>query len=219
MPAKTAVPAVARSRPARKSSDGFGDLAQALIRHLEHADFVGRPEAVLHRPHDAEMVAAIALERHHRVDHVLDHARTGDLAVLGDVADEDDDGAGGLGEADQRLRAAAHLRHRAGRRFHRLGPHGLDRIDDGERRRPPLRQGRDDVLDVGLGGEFDGRLAEPQTLGAQTHLRHRLFARDIGHPMALVGERGGGLRQQRRLADARIAADAGSPSRARSRRR
>ena len=32
---------------------------------------------------------AVALEREHRVDHVLDHARAGDLAVLGDMADED----------------------------------------------------------------------------------------------------------------------------------
>jgi hypothetical protein len=39
------------------------------------------------------MVAAFALEIEHRVDHVLDHARAGDLAVLGDVADEHDRGA------------------------------------------------------------------------------------------------------------------------------
>jgi hypothetical protein len=34
------------------------------------------------------MVAAFALEREHGVDHVLDDARSGDLPVLGDVADE-----------------------------------------------------------------------------------------------------------------------------------
>ena len=35
------------------------------------------------------MVAALALEIEHRVDHVLEHARAGDRAFLGDVADED----------------------------------------------------------------------------------------------------------------------------------
>jgi hypothetical protein len=39
----------------------------------------------------------------HGVDHVLDHARAGDLAVLGDVADQDDGGARTLGVADQEL--------------------------------------------------------------------------------------------------------------------
>ena len=82
-----------------------GDLAQAAAGHLEHADLVGRTEAVLHRAQDAELVRAFAFEREHRVDHVLDHARAGDLAVLGDVADQDDGGAGALGEADQHLRA------------------------------------------------------------------------------------------------------------------
>ena len=50
------------------------------------------------------MVALVALEGGDGVDHVLDHAGAGDLAVLGDVADEDDGRAGGLGEADQGLR-------------------------------------------------------------------------------------------------------------------
>ena len=44
------------------------------------------------------------------VDHVLDDAGAGDLAVLGDVADQDHAGAGGLGVADERLRRSAHLR-------------------------------------------------------------------------------------------------------------
>ncbi len=71
-----------------------GDLAQAEAGHLEHADLVGRPEPVLHRAQDAELLRAFALERQHRIDHVLDHAGAGDLAVLGDVADQDDRGAG-----------------------------------------------------------------------------------------------------------------------------
>ncbi len=51
---------------------GVGDLAQTQAGHLEHADLVGRPEAVLHRAQDAELMRAFALERHHGIDHVLD---------------------------------------------------------------------------------------------------------------------------------------------------
>ena len=110
MPAKTAVPGVARSRPARNSADGFGTSAQAAVGHLEDADLVGRAEAVLDGAQDAEMVAGIALERDDGVDHVLDHARAGDLAVLGDVADEDHGRAGASwrsGSAPGRCRAPA----------------------------------------------------------------------------------------------------------------
>ena len=183
----------------------IGDLAQARAGHLEHADLVGRAEAVLHRAQDAELVRAFALEREHRIDHVLDHARAGDLAVLGDVADQDDGRARALGEADQRLRRAAHLRHRAGRGLDRVGPHGLDRVDDDEARRLAFRQRGDDVLDRGLGGEFDRRIAQAQPLGAQPHLADRLFARDIDGALAGARQRRGGLDQQRRFADAGIA--------------
>ena len=135
MPANTAVPGEPRSRSDRNSSDGLATSRKPAAGHLEHADLVGRAEAVLHRAQDAELMRAFALERQHRVDHVLDHARAGDLAVLGDVADQDDGGAGALGEADQRLRGAAHLRDGAGRGLDRVGPHGLDRIDHDEARR------------------------------------------------------------------------------------
>ena len=94
---------------------GIGDLAQAAAGHLEHADLVGRPEPVLHRPQDAEEMGAFALEGEHGVDHVLDDARPRDLAVLGDMADQDDRRAGAFGEANQHLGRAAHLAHRAGR--------------------------------------------------------------------------------------------------------
>ena len=63
-------------------------LGETAVAHLEHADLVGRPEAVLDRAQDAELVAALALEVEHRVDHVLEHTWPGNLAVLGDMADE-----------------------------------------------------------------------------------------------------------------------------------
>ena len=46
----------------------------------------------------------------------------------------------------------------------------------------------------------------PQPLGAQAHLRDRLLAGDIDRAVAGARQRGGGLDQQRRFADAGIAA-------------
>ena len=148
---------------------------------------------------------AFALERQHRVDHVLDHAGAGDLAVLGDVADENDGRAGSLGKADERLRRAAHLGHRAGRGLDHVRPHGLDGIDDDEAGRLALRERGDDVLNRGFRREFDRGVAEPEPLGAQPHLRHGLFAGDVDGAVAGAGERRGGLNQQGRFADAGVA--------------
>ena len=52
---------------------GVGDLAQAVAVHVEDADLVGRPEAVLGCAQDAEGVAAVALKIEHRIDHMLQH--------------------------------------------------------------------------------------------------------------------------------------------------
>ena len=196
-----------RIAPFEKQRRGVGHLGEPLARHLEHADLVGGAEAVLHRTQDAEMMRAVTLEGGHGIDHVLDHARPGDLPVLGDMAHENHRRAAGLGVADQMLGARTHLRDRARRRFHRIGPHGLDRIDHDQCRHRTLRERRDDVLDIGLGGEFHRALGQPHPLGAQPHLPHRLLARNIGDAAPRIGERRRSLHQERGFADSRITAD------------
>ena len=152
-------------------------------------------------------MAALALEIEHGVDHVLDHARAGDLAVLGDMADEDDRGAGLLGVADQRLRGGAHLGDRARRRIGEVGPQRLDGIDDDERRRLVGGERRQDVLDAGLGGELAPALRSApgarRAAGSAPPPPRRRHRRPAGR----LGQRAGRLQQQRRLADAGIAAD------------
>ena len=180
---------------------------QAALGHLEHADLVGRAEAVLDRAQDAELVAAVALEVEHRVDHVLEHAGPGDLAVLGDVADQEQGRAAALGEADQLVRAAAQLGDRAGRRLDAVDVHGLDRIDDQQARRAQMVEGRQDVAHRGRGGDLERRLGAAEAGGAQADLVDRFLAADVGDLGAGGGERGAGLEHERRLADAGIAAD------------
>ena len=75
---------------------GVADFGQALAGHLEQADLVGRPEAVLDAADDAVGVKAIALEVDDGIDDVLDDLGPGQRAGLGDVADDDDGGAGRL---------------------------------------------------------------------------------------------------------------------------
>src|SRR5258707_9947089 len=49
--------------------------------------------------------------------------------------------------------------------------------------------------------------SQTEALGAQPHLRHRLLARDVDRTMPGLRQRCGGLDQQGRFTDARIARD------------
>ena len=153
--AQTHEPAAPPGRSARNAADGLRDLAQAAAGHLEHAELGGAAEAVLAGAQEPERALVVAVERQHRVDEVLEHARAGELAVLGDVPDEHDRRAVQLGEADQLRRA---LRGSAptlpGRPSARVAVDGLDRVDHDRRElagERELARGREDRLDARLG--------------------------------------------------------------------
>ena len=91
-------------------------------------------------------------------------------------------------------------------------------VDDGERGRPPLRQGGDDVLDVGLGGKFDlrRRARGARRAGAPAPPPLRPRCRRRARPAGPSRRRPA---SERRLADAGIAADQDRRAAAQSRRR
>ena len=170
----------AASRSARNRAEGLATSARPALGHLEDADLVGRAEAVLDRAQDAELVAALALEVEHGVDHVLEHARAGDLAVLGDVADQHHGDAARLAKADQLVGGGAHLGDRAGRAVERVDPHGLDRIDDDQRRAArPSSVVEDVARRWSRLASWTAASAEAEAAGAQADLVDRLLAGDV----------------------------------------
>ena len=60
---------------------------------------------------------------------------------------------------------------------------------------------------------WTGALGEAEAGGAQTHLGGRFLARHVDDARSRSGDRGAGLDEQRRLADARLAADQGRRAR------
>jgi hypothetical protein len=94
--------------------------------HGEHADLVRAAEPVLGGAQDAILMAALAFEAQHGIDHMFEHARARDGAILGDVTDQDERATALLGETDQLLRRCPHLADGAGCaldqvRMHRSG--------------------------------------------------------------------------------------------------
>ena len=206
-PANTALPAMLPRRSARNRAEGFGDLGEAAIGHLEDADLVGGAEAVLDGAQDAELVAALAFEIEHGVDHVLQHARAGEAAVLGDVADQDQGEAAGFGQADQLEPGGADLGDGAG------GAVDACRATwSGSSRSPPSWRGV-----CSSAAAMSRRLTaaarpicastDAEAAGAEADLVDGLFAGDVEDAAAGAGEAGGGLEQEGGLADAGVAAD------------
>ena len=68
----------------------------------------------------------------HRVHHVLQHARPGQRALFGDVSDQHDGRATGLGCAREVGGTLAHLGDRARGAGELFGIDSLDGVDDGD---------------------------------------------------------------------------------------
>ena len=152
-------------------------------------------------------MAALAFEIEHRVDHVLEHAGARDRAVLGDMADQQHGDAAPLGQFDEGLGRGAHLRHGSRRGIDGVEPHGLDRIDHRDAGSVgPLERGHDVAHRRG-GNQLDRRVRKAQPFCAEPHLVDGFLAGDVGASGVLFGQRRRHLQQERRLADARIAAD------------
>ena len=105
----------ARVASATKRAEASSTSTSPLVAHLEDADLVGRPEAVLERAERAVGALALALELEDAVHEVLEHARPGERALLGHVAHEQHRDAALLGDAHQPAGDLADLAHRAGR--------------------------------------------------------------------------------------------------------
>ena len=145
----------------RNRSEGSATSVEAAGAHLEDADLVRGAEAVLERAQRAEAALALALELQHAVDGVLEHARAGERALLGDVADEDHRAAALAREALERRRHLLHLADAARGARQVGGPERLDRIDHA-RLRALLLERREHHLERGLGQHGHVRACGPR---------------------------------------------------------
>ena len=119
----------------------------------------------------------VALELQHHVDQMLEHPRPGDIAVLGDMADQHRRDAALLGDRDQRRGDGPDLGDAAGDALGARRRDGLHRVDH-------QQSGLDRVemaehgFEIGLGGQVEALVQRAQPLGPQPDLAGRLLAGD-----------------------------------------
>ena len=205
--AVTTEPVAPTRRSARNSALGSLTGDEPARGHLHEPELVGRAEAVLQRAQHAQRVMAIALEREHRVDDVLERARPGEPTVLRDVPDEQGRDVVLLREPHELLRAVAHLGDRT-----RPRPARRDRARPGSSRsrarpaRPSATYATTAGSDVSettnsSGASAPSRSARIRTCAVDSSAH---TSRQRAPRAAMLPER---LHEQRALAHPRLAAD------------
>jgi len=158
-----------------KHPGGVGDGTKAGAGHLEHTELAHRAEAVLDGADDTMRVMTLALEVEDGVHDVLERLRSGEVAVLGHVADEDGRDVLTLGGKQELRRRLAHLPHAAGRRLELDREDGLNGVDDDECRLEP-RDLLQDPLDARFGQQIERRGANAEPVAAALDLVLGLLA-------------------------------------------
>ena len=165
-------------RTIQKNCRGIGDLAHAGIGHGENTQLVHRAETVLLAAQGAVAGVVVALKENRTVDHMLEHFRPGETAVLRDVTHQDQYGARLLGIAGQLRSAIPDLRHTAGGRRERLAVHHLNGVDN-ENLRFQRFSRRQDRVDIGFCHQPQLIRRQTQAIGAQSNLLRRLLTSHI----------------------------------------
>src|SRR4029079_11107504 len=111
-----------------------------------------------------------------------------------------------LRREQQLRRRFAHLPDASRSRLEFEGKDRLDRIDD-DQRGAQARDLFEDALEAGLGKQIERCRLETQALAARLDLMLRFFARAVEDRAGGVREVRRGLKEQRGLADPRLAAD------------
>jgi hypothetical protein len=148
--------------------------------------------------------AVLALELQDHIHDVLEDLRSGDEAVLGDVADQDHRHTALLGKAQQRGRHFLDLAHGTGSGLDDLGIHRLHGVHDHQVGHHLARLS-DDGVDQRLAEDGAAGIIAPEAPGAHAHLLRALLARNVERAQTRAAQRD--LQAQRGLADARLAAD------------
>src|SRR4029450_2462125 len=169
---------ISNSRSWLAAREGCGPLCPPLAGHLARTKLARRAEPILHRAHDPMRVMPLALEIQDGVDDVLQHLRSGQAAILGHVADDEDGNILALGGEQDLRRGLTHLADAARRRLHLQREDRLDRIDD-EDGGPEANKLLEDPFETGLGEQIQRRTPNPQPLAAQFDLMLRLLARTV----------------------------------------
>ena len=153
-----------------------------------------------------------AFKIENRIDHVLEDPWASDGAFLRHVPDDEDGNIPALAPLHETSGAFPDLRNAPGRRGDLVDGHGLNRIDDQQRRRHGIGA-RQNLVQISAGEDKDLSRVDAEAICAESDLLRRLLCRHVEHRPLHVRQSRRRLQDQGRLADARVAPDENQGSR------
>ena len=156
----------------------IADLVDALLAQLEASHLVGRTESVLDAADHAQRGVLVTFEVQNHVYEMLERARSGDGAVLGDVADQKHRDSTGLGQGGQGAGDGLDLSHAADDPVDVGSKHGLHRVDD-DQCRFDLLDVAEDGREIGFGRQIHPFVDRVGAICPKSNLTGRLLARDV----------------------------------------
>ena len=158
-----------------KQARRVGHGTQPGGRHLEHAKLADRPEPVLHSPHHAVRVMALAFEVEDGVHDMLQSLGPCEAAVLRDVPHEKRRNVLPFRGEQQLRRRLAHLADAAGRRLKLQREHRLHGVHD-DKSRLDAGDFLENAFEAGFGKQVQRRVPNRQALASRLDLVLGLFA-------------------------------------------
>ena len=151
-----------------------------MAAHAEHKKFLIGTEAVLEHTHKPENLTSVPLEGHDSINHMLQHARAGQRAILGHMSHNDPRHAEAPAGLNEERGHGLNLAHVARQPFGLKAGHGLNRVKDKKRRFLLLHAG-DDLLDGGRGHGHKPGIEQAEPFGAGPDLRQGFLSRSVEH--------------------------------------
>ena len=158
-----------------------GDFAESFAGHLEDSQLGSRAESVLYAAQDSVRTSIVALELKNHIHNVLQNLRTGNVAFLGNMSDQDDRDACLLGEAQKDRGNLLDLGHGSRSGINGLREHCLDGIHNHQVRIDLTGLGNDILyqrltVDLAVGG------VTAQTVGTHLDLTQAFLSSDVQRP-------------------------------------
>src|SRR5690349_836310 len=166
---------------------------KAISFHLVDADLARRSKSIFDAAQQAQIVLSFTFEIEHHIDYMLHQFGTRYIAILGDVANQDDRDRLLFGDLLQTIAALPDLADRTGHGFQVKGIHGLYGIND-HYTGIDLVDGLEDIEQIGFSEHVAVFAFNTESFCAQFDLHRTFLSRYVEQTQGRVF---GELEQQR----------------------
>ena len=150
------------------------EIEKSVFSHLKETNGVRRTKTVFHSTQNTITLISITLKKQNSIDEVFEGFRTSEIAIFGDMTDEDNGGIGRLGKMHKSLCDGSHLCHATWSATLRIGIHDTHGVDDDNRVSRRLKSSYY-IFDNFAMKKMNMRIVNAETMGPTSYLLLSFF--------------------------------------------